>query len=48
MFSNISIRARLAFAMGFLGLLMTVGAVLGVTGIALSNAHRFHTILAMA
>ncbi|MFL9902541.1 methyl-accepting chemotaxis protein [Paraburkholderia fungorum] len=40
MFSNITIRARLAFAMGFLGLLMTIGAVLGVIGIALSNADQ--------
>ncbi|MFM0736268.1 methyl-accepting chemotaxis protein [Paraburkholderia xenovorans] len=40
MFSNITIRARLALAMGFLGLLMTIGAVLGVAGIALSNADQ--------
>ena len=40
MFSNITIRARLALAMGFLGLLMTIGAVLGVVGIALSNADQ--------
>jgi methyl-accepting chemotaxis protein-1 (serine sensor receptor) len=40
MFSNITIRARLALAMGFLGLLMTVGAVLGVAGIAWSNADQ--------
>jgi hypothetical protein len=39
-FSNITIRARLALAMGFLGLLMTIGAVLGVTGIAMSNADQ--------
>ncbi|WP_213765416.1 methyl-accepting chemotaxis protein [Caballeronia sp. dw_19] len=40
MFSTITIRARLALAMGFLGLLMTIGAVLGVAGIALSNADQ--------
>jgi methyl-accepting chemotaxis protein I, serine sensor receptor len=40
MFSNITIRARLAIAMGFLGLLMAIGAVLGVAGIALSNADQ--------
>ena len=40
MFSNITIRARLALAMGVLGLLMTVGAVLGVAGIAWSNADQ--------
>jgi methyl-accepting chemotaxis protein-1 (serine sensor receptor) len=40
MFRNISIRARLALAMGFLGLLLIIGAVLGVTGIALSNADQ--------
>ncbi|CAB3763061.1 methyl-accepting chemotaxis protein [Paraburkholderia solisilvae] len=37
MFRNITIRIRLAFAMGFLGLLMIVGAVLGVVGVAMSN-----------
>jgi methyl-accepting chemotaxis protein I, serine sensor receptor len=37
MFRNITIRIRLALAMGFLGLLMIVGAVLGVVGIAMSN-----------
>ena len=40
MFSNITIRARLALAMGFLGLLMAIGAALGVAGIALSNADQ--------
>jgi methyl-accepting chemotaxis protein-1 (serine sensor receptor) len=37
MFRNITIRVRLALAMGFLGLLMIVGAILGVVGIAMSN-----------
>ncbi|HEY4350114.1 MAG TPA: methyl-accepting chemotaxis protein [Paraburkholderia sp.] len=37
MFRNITIRIRLALAMGFLGLLMIVGAILGVVGIAMSN-----------
>ncbi|GAB7525828.1 methyl-accepting chemotaxis protein [Paraburkholderia sp. 2C] len=37
MFRNITIRTRLALAMGFLGVLMAVGAVLGVVGIAMSN-----------
>lgn len=40
MFKNITIRARLALAMGFLGLLLIVGAVLGVVGIALSNQDQ--------
>ncbi|MBB5426649.1 methyl-accepting chemotaxis protein-1 (serine sensor receptor) [Paraburkholderia atlantica] len=40
MFSNLTIRTRLALAMGFLGLLMAIGAALGVTGIALSNADQ--------
>ncbi|HTJ94719.1 MAG TPA: methyl-accepting chemotaxis protein [Pararobbsia sp.] len=40
MFRNITIRTRLALAMGFLGALMTIGAVLGVAGIALSNADQ--------
>src|ERR1700761_8172584 len=40
MVSTIALRTRLALAMGFLGLLMTIGAVLGVTGIALSNADQ--------
>src|ERR1700722_2425988 len=40
MFRNITIRARLALAMGFLGLLLIIGAALGVTGIALSNADQ--------
>lgn len=40
MLSNITIRVRLALAMGFLGLLITLGAAIGVTGIALSNADQ--------
>lgn len=40
MFSNLMIRTRLALAMGFLGLLMAIGAALGVTGIAFSNADQ--------
>jgi methyl-accepting chemotaxis protein-1 (serine sensor receptor) len=40
MFSNITIRARLALAMSFLGLLMTIGAALGVADIAWSNADQ--------
>jgi methyl-accepting chemotaxis protein-1 (serine sensor receptor) len=40
MFRNITIRTRLALAMGFLGLLMLIGAALGVVGIALSNADQ--------
>ncbi|QYD69857.1 Tar ligand binding domain-containing protein [Paraburkholderia edwinii] len=40
MFRNITIRIRLALAMGFLGLLMIVGAILGVVGIAMSNSDQ--------
>ena len=40
MLQNISIRTRLALAMGFLGLLLIIGAALGVTGIAKSNADQ--------
>ncbi|CAN0618913.1 Methyl-accepting chemotaxis protein I [Burkholderia multivorans] len=34
---NLSIRSRLALAMGFLGLLLIVGGVIGVVGVAISN-----------
>jgi len=40
MFRNITIRARLALAMGFLSFLLIVGAILGVVGIALSNQDQ--------
>ncbi|CAN0626382.1 Methyl-accepting chemotaxis protein I [Burkholderia multivorans] len=37
MIRNLSIRARLALAMGFLGVLLVVGGVVGVVGVAISN-----------
>ena len=37
MIKNLSIRARLALAMGFLGVLLVVGGVIGVVGVAISN-----------
>ncbi|RKP59147.1 methyl-accepting chemotaxis protein [Pararobbsia silviterrae] len=40
MLKNITIRARLALAMGFLGLLLIVGAALGAIGISMSNADQ--------
>ena len=40
MFKNITIRTRLALAMGFLGLLLIVGAALGIIGISMSNADQ--------
>ncbi|HTH58774.1 MAG TPA: methyl-accepting chemotaxis protein [Paraburkholderia sp.] len=40
MLGNLTIRTRLALVMGLLGLMLIVGAVLGVTGIAMSNADQ--------
>ncbi|PXW18368.1 methyl-accepting chemotaxis protein [Paraburkholderia caballeronis] len=40
MLRNLTIRTRLALVMGLLGLMLIVGAALGVTGIALSNADQ--------
>lgn len=37
MIKNLSIRVRLALVMGFLGLLLVVGGVIGVVGVAISN-----------
>ncbi|WP_410836656.1 methyl-accepting chemotaxis protein [Paraburkholderia sp. SIMBA_030] len=38
MFKNLSIRGRLALAMGFLGVLLILGGVMGVVGVSMSNA----------
>ncbi|CAD6537753.1 Methyl-accepting chemotaxis protein III [Paraburkholderia kirstenboschensis] len=38
MFKNLSIRVRLALAMGFLGVLLILGGVMGVVGVSMSNA----------
>ena len=40
MFRNLTIRTRLALVMALLGVMLIVGAVLGVTGIAMSNADQ--------
>jgi len=40
MLRNLTIRTRLALIMGLLGLMLIVGAALGVTGIAMSNADQ--------
>ena len=40
MLKNITIRTRLALAMGFLGLLLIIGAALGAVGISMSNADQ--------
>jgi len=40
MLGNLTIRTRLALVMGLLGVMLIVGAGLGVTGIALSNADQ--------
>jgi len=40
MFRNLTIRTRLALVMGLLGVMLIVGAALGVTGIAMSNADQ--------
>ncbi|HTJ95311.1 MAG TPA: methyl-accepting chemotaxis protein [Pararobbsia sp.] len=40
MLKNVTIRARLALAMGFLALLLIIGAALGAIGISMSNADQ--------
>jgi methyl-accepting chemotaxis protein-1 (serine sensor receptor) len=37
MFTNVSIRVRLALAVGFLGALMIIGGIMGITGVSMSN-----------
>lgn len=37
MFKNVSIRVRLALAMGFLGVLLVLGGVMGIVGVSMSN-----------
>lgn len=37
MIRNLSIRVRLALAMGFLGVLLVIGGFIGVIGVAISN-----------
>jgi methyl-accepting chemotaxis protein I, serine sensor receptor len=40
MLKNITIRTRLALAMGFLGLLLIAGAILGAVGISMANSDQ--------
>lgn len=37
MFKNVSIRARLALSMSFLGVLLIVGGIMGIVGVSMSN-----------
>jgi methyl-accepting chemotaxis protein-1 (serine sensor receptor) len=39
MFKNITIRARLALAMSFLGLLLIIGGAMGIAGVLMSNEN---------